>query len=210
MENILIPGRVRRNIIWITNLLEEHLCSLSDICKLNSIWNLFTGFCWIEHVSRAIQGKGTFDKHTWLQAELRASPQSHDASEPSAVPHFFFPSFFRLWIKSIWNQWGTFFRLQRALDQVWWWKCRSGSTDLSCVSFYFPFPLFALISEGNMLYSVHSQAVVGHEPPEPDTVSLGFQNRKVHNFSSVFLAPSHQMFLSFLITWCSGRKYLAS
>lgn len=42
----------------------------------------------MEHVSRAIQGKGAFDKHIWLRAELRTSPQSHDASELSAVPCF--------------------------------------------------------------------------------------------------------------------------
>lgn len=48
-----------------------------------------------------------------------------------------FNSFLRLWIKSIWNQWDTFCRFQRALDQVWRRKCRSGSTNLSCFSFYF-------------------------------------------------------------------------
>jgi len=89
-----------------------------------------------------------------------------------------FNSFLRLWIKSIWNQWDTFCRFQRALDQVWRRKCRSGSTNLSCFSFYFLFPLFALISEGNMPYSICSQAVLGCEPPEPGTVSLDFQISK--------------------------------
>lgn len=208
-----IPDRGRKSIIWLTNLLEEHLCSLSNICKLNRILNLFTGSCWMEHVSRAIQGRGTFDKHTCLQGKLCASPQSHDAGELSAMPHAFSSSF-GLWIKSIWNQWGSLCRLQRTLDQALWRKCRSGSTDLIFISFCFSFPLLALISERNMLYSICSQTVLGHEPLEPGTVSLGCQKRKEHGCSAVFLAPLmagsfHQIFFSFLIIRCSGRKYLA-
>lgn len=84
--------------------------------------------------------------------------------------------------KSIWNQWGTFCSFRRALDQVWHRKCRSESTNLSCISFYFLFPVFALISEGNMLYSICSQAVLGCEPPEPGTVSLDFQISKAQFF----------------------------
>lgn len=144
----------------------------------------------------------------------QSSVHSHRAVMPVSSPpcHTFFS--FSLGSES------NPFEISRALsvdfkDQALWRKCRSGSTNLSFISFCFPFPLLSLISERNMPYSVCSQTVLGREPPQPGTVSLGCQNRKEHSCSSLLLAPLasasfHQSFFSFLMIWCNRRKYLAS
>lgn len=141
------------------------------------------------------QGQSKEEEHLINMHGSRLSSLSpHRAMMPASflLCHIF-NSFFRLWIKSIWNQWGTFCSFRRALDQVWRRKCRSGSTNLSCISFYFLFPLFALISEGNMLYSICSQAVLGCEPPEPGTVVIGLSDQQ----GTVFL----------LFSWLPPTRY---
>lgn len=131
------------------------------------------------------QGQSKEEEHLInMHGSRLSSVLPHRAMMPASflLCHVF-NSFFRPWKKIyIWNQWGTFCSFRRALDQVWHRKCRSESTNLSCISFYFLFPVFALISEGNMLYSICSQAVLGCEPPEPGTVSLDFQISKAQFF----------------------------
>lgn len=83
-------------------------------------------------------------------------------------------------------------------DQALWRKWRSGSTDLSFISFYFPFPLLSLISERNTLYCICSQSwAVSHQSLAPCHWAVRTGRRTVvllFSWLLLCLAPSTRAF----------------
>lgn len=203
-----IPDRRRKSIIWLTNLLEERLYSLSNICKLNRILNLFTGCCWVEHVSRAIQGRVTFDKHTWLWA---SSVHPHSAM----MPVRFLPCFMGFpppsgsesnpfevsgdisvdWKSSGWST------VEEVPVRKYWSEphCVLLCFSLTCCNSRKEHAIFHLFSSSPGPWATRARHRVPGLPEE--------EGAQLFFCSPLAAGSFHQNFFAFLIIWCSGRKY---